>query len=86
MCLTGKVLLKSNDIFGHVQTADKSVCFSDLLFNTDCPHCYLQEIRLDLLCPDIKALYSPISMGCYGNDILQTSVYGLVMQLFNPEA
>ncbi len=33
--------------------------FSNLIFNTDCPHCHLQVISLDLLCPDITVLYRP---------------------------
>ncbi len=44
-------------------------CFSNQIFNTDCPHCHLQLIRSDLLRPDITALYWPICIGYCGNDI-----------------
>ncbi len=44
-------------------------CFSNLFFNTDCPHCHLQVIRSDLLRRDITALYRPICMSCCGKDV-----------------
>ncbi len=44
-------------LHGLVQAADKFILFSNLIFNTDCPHCHLQAIRLDLLHPDIMTLY-----------------------------
>ncbi len=44
-------------------------CFSNLTFNTDCPHCHLQVIRLDLWHPDITALHQYICMSYCGNDV-----------------
>ncbi len=55
--------------FVLVQTADKSVLFLKLIFNADCPHCHLQVSGSDLLCSDITALYQPVCMGYWGNDV-----------------
>ncbi len=46
-------------------------------------HCYLQAIRLDLLHPDIAALYRPICMCYCGNDIGVSMCAG--EQLYNME-
>ncbi len=44
-------------------------CFLNWIFHTDCLHCHLQVIRLDLLHPDITALYRSICIGYCGNNV-----------------
>lgn len=49
VCVTSKhVLPQTTDTCLTVQTAGTSHCFSNQIFKTKCPHCYLQLIRLDL--------------------------------------